>query len=266
MDLREAFDAALSVVRESKEDTVQNHPDSPDMLSHIDVYRGDVPVATMGCAPDRDTQLFLLKMAIIGLKADQVVFSMETCHTTHMVNPGTGREWSSGEMTDVIRMEPKPDWWLDGMITEGIATFAWARDGEMLSGHQGFEIKGDKVIWLEGEGTLNPSLETKTFGGFLTEEISMYWHDTPFIEAATKEAPEHILRQMADADPEEINAYTDLAVVAHIKRMSEVHGLPAFCGLFADPDPENPRTKILLGKRGLWDEELSHGPDGEKLT
>lgn len=258
-DLDARLEEALAHIRELKEDSVRKHPDDPDLLSSIQVYRGGDKVAVLGCEPDRDVQLWLLKLAIVGMDADEVTFSMETCHTKHMLNPGTGQPWVNGEMQQVLRS--KPDWYVAGMIQEGITTFCWTRAGEMKATSQEFEIEDNKVKWLPTQFTTeaNGEVEGGKLWGFIHEEVSLMWLEESSMSVVLQQAKALGLGKLYEGKSEvQLRTDADIAVARFIM-MSPA---PAFCGLMSSPDPEDERTKILMAAKG-WNKDLSHTPEPE---
>lgn len=254
-DLKERLEESMKLIRDQKEETVSRTPDDPDMLSSIVVYRGGEKVAIMGCLPDRDVQLWLLKLAICAMDADEVVFSMETYHTLHPVNPGTGEVWKNGDLQKA--MEEKPDWYVSGMVQEAVATFCWNRAGEMEAGTQSFEIHGNKVEWVPSGLTTHSKMEAGRTDGFIHDEVSMMWLEESTFEWTKKEAKrlgkEHLYEGKSEV---KLRTDADIAIAKYIIMRSNT----SFCGLMSSEDPEDERTKLLMASKG-WHPDLSKLPE-----
>lgn len=252
-DLAALLEETMDLVRQQKESTVATSPESPDMLSSVTVFRGGEKVAIMGCLPDRDVQMWLLKLAICGMDADEVTFSMETCHTKHPVNPGTGMPWKQGEMQEALR--ERPDWLVSGMVKEGVTTFCWSRNGEMEAASQEFEIKGNTVEWLPTEFTTISDDETPIgrMHGFIHDEVSMMWHEESTYQVAISEAKRLGMTHLYEGKSEvRLRTEADIVMAQYIIAVEP----SAFCGLMSSEDPEDERTKLLVASKG-WHPGLS---------
>jgi hypothetical protein len=245
MDLSERLDRAVTAYKEMKENHVKESPAEPDMNTQILVFRGDKALASMGCVPNRDNQLYLLKMAIVGLSADEVIFCMESCSTTHDVNPGTGKRWESGEMQEVLRNPP--DWYVEGMVKESLQIFAWNRAGDLKVIGLPFVVRGNQVEWLEEIRIV----DEKPVDGFMVNQISLMWQDETLMERAIRELeaadkmPVEVREHMKSLNAEEQRAHTDVAVMKTIFNNSVQHRLPIYAGMLVRKGDDSRWAQIM---------------------
>lgn len=245
MDVNERLQEILPKIRQAKESTVRDYPDDPDAPTVIEIHRGGDLICTMMCLPNRDLMLMMIKFGIIGMEADSVAYASEVVMTTHPVNPGTGKPWAPDEKQEILRNHP--DYWFDGLVEEAMLVSVWDRSGEMAASMQRFVIDGPEVTWGE------LVTEEKLLGGYITDEISMYWHDETMADQAQAvikgERPD--LPGMAEGLKAEIEAMSDterltrqdLSVMAFLKLRLTMMGETAAVTLHAPKDSE--RSKII---------------------
>jgi len=241
----------LEMVRNVKETTVAEAKNSLDFGSRdidsvVHVIRNGELVALMGCTPDRDTMLRLISLAIIGMSADEIAFSMEVCRSTVEDNPGTGERWKPGEMQEAL--EQQPDWLKadPSIVTESISTWFWNRagDAEVAEQHYRYTSEGELgVIW--GEPRLASDEEGGRVAGRVFEIVSLMWHETTMFEMVMK-SYEGDLSALSEGEKW---AHADIAVTRYAATIE----LPAYVALTCD-DPESDRFRVLnsSGNVGLF--------------
>lgn len=246
MDLREHLHDWLPQLREAKEQMVIRDPKDPDCPTVIEIYRQDELICTMMCEPNRDLMLMLLKFAIIGMEADMVAYNTEVVSTTHPVNPGTGKPWGPDEKLKVLR--DHPDYWFEGLVEEALLTTIWDRSGNAISAISKFAINGTETTW----GDCHIS-EDGGVGGYITEEVSMFWHEETMAEqaqaAANGERPdlpdmaEKLRKELAEMPLEERQARQDLTIMLVLQTALALKGQMAAIALHAKKD--SMRAKMI---------------------
>lgn len=128
-----------------KEAYVKEHPESPDLLTYIQYYRGDEMVAVMAHGADRETMMEMGEKGRFCFSADRVVMVYEGYVTLKGINPYTGDPWEPGDIQHAAENEGGLD---RGVTVETVMCIGF-EEGHDVSILSPYRIEGEEVIWID---------------------------------------------------------------------------------------------------------------------
>lgn len=165
-----ALDRATTVMRHVKTEHVARGPESTDLLTFVECYRGDDKVATIAHPPERDVMLAVIHVAARGFAPDVIAASMETYYTEvadrDAVNPLTGQPWRQGDLQRAAATGTAPE----GFAREGILTTVINRAGDTASRMQPYRIEGREVVW-DGDPNFGDG-DLRAFDGYVVSRVA----------------------------------------------------------------------------------------------
>lgn len=141
----EAAVAHAKFVKEAHVRQVKGKLGRTDILTVVQSFRGDDPVAAVFVPPDRDVMLLVADISARGFSADILAITTETYHAQVPTSPTTGESWEPGDLQEYFEAHGRDN----GVVDEALLVQVWNRAGDAAVQSLPYHITGRVTQWLE---------------------------------------------------------------------------------------------------------------------